>query len=212
VAEFQHLLEKYHHEGWRLWSQRLGATEWGDVPAARGYLERYWLPSADLSEWHTRAESVFGAQALSATEPVFPDDWKLRPMLGGVVMIESQWVALRRLAGLAGDQEIAVLEKFGSAESDDPPIRLRFPVTATWQDLLSGNFMSSIVFEMLYKEYLVLGNSGSWGMFSATEHEMPFNIVALTGALDALVGDEFRATPDEWATIRDMLPEQYRRC
>jgi hypothetical protein len=209
MAEFEHLLDKYQTEGWRLWSQRFTASDWGDIRAARLFLERYWLASIDFPDWQRRAEDIFGPSVLSAADPTFRSDLVLRPMLGVVVLIERDWEALRRVGKAAGDSCIVLIGQAGSAEPDDPEIRLRFPIDATWADLMSGNFVSSIVFEMPYKEYLVLGDSARWGMFSASEHEFPFNVIGSIADLEPIVRREFEIPPEEAARVRGWLPPRY---
>jgi hypothetical protein len=207
MKAYQHLLDKYSLGGWQMYTTH--SSEWGDVPAADRFLARFWMSEDEFrTRWVNRVSQVFGEGALDAVNPMFRQSFIVRALRGGALLGEKEWNALQRCWLDTGDAYIAILEKPGSA--DEPPVHLKVPTSATWADLMSGNFISAMLFEMPYKEYLVVGESATWGVFEATEHDLPVSLVGNVADHDAIFGRELRVSAEEEETIYGWLPDAYK--
>ena len=99
-------------------------------------------------------------------------------------------------------------------------LRLNFPIGISWEKLMSGNYISTILFESFYNHYYVFGESGEWGMYVANEGYKGDEQVAGESAPIRIIGfhpkyrDVFRAAfkilDGEYSENVDYIPEEER--
>jgi hypothetical protein len=130
---------------------------------------------------------------------------------GGVLFDREEFLQLQRCMNHLGNREFAVVEVPGSAESDLPPFRLRFPVAVTWEQLNSGNFISAILLEMPYKEYFVFGDTPDWGRLSASEHWPPFSVLGFRADRRTAFVSEYGPDSIAPTELAPDVPQVYRK-
>ena len=86
---------------------------------------------------------------------------------------------------------------------------MRFPSDINWQELNSGNFVSSTLLESIHKEFFVFGESGLWGKYSANDYDFPLDIIGFKGVHEELFTEVFKQTEHELKNVKKHLPKEY---
>ena len=178
MREYHLHLEHYATYWWSSFSSIILESEWGNKELARSYLEKYWLSQAGYKkEWQPIQDQIFINQEKGLPAQIFSEQYDLLALRGGVLLEEIDLEALQKCMLDIEDKYFVIIENTFDGKVDEPPFRMKYPVNISWKELMSGNFISSILFEMYYKEYFIFSNSGVWGMYSANEYERPLNII-----------------------------------
>ena len=105
---------------------------------------------------------------------------------------------------------IIIENTFGNEEK--PFFRMKFPVSISWEEFMSGNFISSILFEMFQNEYFVFGKNDAWGKYAASDYEKPLDLIGFREQYGALFRKVFEVSHEEKQEIFSWLPAAYKNA
>ncbi len=80
----------------------------------------------------------------------------------------------------------------------------------TWQEIISGNFISTVLFNFPEKEYFVFGDSGFWGKYSANEYRYPLEIIGFKREYQSLFSKQYKSlmiTDEKKREIKELIPQ-----
>lgn len=87
---------------------------------------------------------------------------------------------------------------------------MSFPSDITWKEIMSGNFIATVLFDMCANEYFVFSESGKWGKYSANDYESPLDIIGFKSKYEHIFKKNFELATEEWEEIKDWLPKEYK--
>ena len=88
--------------------------------------------------------------------------------------------------------------------------KMKFPVNTSWEELISGNYISAVILEMSYNEYFVFGASGMWGKYSANDYKYPLDIIGFKSEFEAVFKHQLKQQKEEQDEILEWLPLEYK--
>jgi len=195
-----------------MYSRIVSDSEWGDKKVAENYLERYWLSENEYrSIWEPIQKQIFVHEKDGLTNFIFADGFKIFAFRGGCLFDQEDFERLQRCFTAIGESYFVIVENsFGNQELV-PRFRMKFPTVIDWKELISGNFVSSILVEMPHKEYFVFGNSGGWGKYVANDYKDPLDILGFKPEHGTVFYEELRTSAEENAEIYTWLPQLYKK-
>lgn len=211
MIEYHPHLKHYKTYWWSSFSYTIPESEWGNEELARSYLEKYWLSQAEYEkEWQPIQDQIFINQEKGLPAQIFSASYELMALRGGAVLEEIDLEALQKCMLFLGDEYFVIIENTYGGKLDEPPFRMKYPVNISWRELMSGNFISSIIFEMYYNDYFVFSNSGVWGMYVASEYDNPLNIIGFKPKHRYIFNKNITQSEEEWKEIKEhWLPSDY---
>jgi len=109
-----------------------------------------------------------------------------------------------------GETHFVIIENtFGNHKK--PFLRMKFPVNISWNELMNGNFISSILFEMFQNEYFVFSANDTWGKYAANDYEWPLDLIGFKEEYKTLFGKIFKVSNEEEQEIFSWLPSVYKQ-
>lgn len=153
------------------------------------YFEKYWLDKNEyLAKWLPIQDSIFNYEAKYLPDMMFNNSFELFPLVGGnIFTAEKDFILLKSCMKLTGDKHFTIIQNknvvvevyYGKNEYRIHPfLRFKYPTNISWDELMSGGFISSELFQSGYKDYFVFGGSGSWGRYVANDYVQPSNLVS----------------------------------
>ena len=211
MREYYPHLKHYADYWWSLFSSIIPESEWGNEELARSYLEKYWLSQAEYEKkWQPIQDQIFINQEKGLPAQIFSEFYKLMALRGGVVLVESSFKELQKCMLSLGNEYFVIIENTYGGKLDEPPFRMKYPVNISWRELMSGNFISAIIFEMYYHDYFIFSNSGVWGMYAANEYERPLKIIGFKPEHSYIFNKNITQSEEEWKEIKaHWLPSDY---
>ena len=91
--------------------------------------------------------------------------------------MEKDFLELQQAILQAGETHLIIVQKSQDFTDGEPMFRMKFPADISWQELTSGNFISSVLLELDYNEYYVFGATGKWGKYAATDYDFSMDII-----------------------------------
>ncbi|MEM7174085.1 MAG: hypothetical protein AAF380_02395 [Bacteroidota bacterium] len=185
---------------------------------ARSYLEKYFLPEKDyLKKWKPIENTIFQNQDKSLPEMVFQDHFDLLGFLGGCLFQQKYFETLQACMQALGDQHLVIIHK-PILHEDIPPLRMIYPSSITWSEMMSGNYISYIICESSLDDYFVFSESGLWGKYACTDYYDPndnnmteLNVIGFQPAYNAIFKKHFKPLQEE--EMKKRLPPLYKnRC
>lgn len=146
-----------------------------------------------------------------------------------MLFVEQELESLKKCLDKTGDDFFYIIQNdFGNDEL--LTFRLKFPVTIAWGELISGNYISTVLFEMFHNDYFVFGDSLLWGKYCANDENTPIDIYGvksselslfLTNFKDSRVINPESVLPDSnfpnseaycstLSEVKDSLPDSYK--
>lgn len=182
-----------------------------DSVVARKYLKKYHLSEEEyMRVWKPIQDLIFVNQNKGLPSMVFRSSFSLSAIYGGVLFVESDFERLRSSLRLLGDQHIIIIQNDFGGDLKFTPLRMKYPSDITWEELMSGNFISVALFEMFANEYFVFSESGKWGKYSANDYEQPLDIIGFKPDYEPVFRKSFEQLPQEWTKIKEWLPPKYK--
>ena len=211
MIEYEHHIEKYSLLGYHMYSHVVPESEWGDKKLAKRYLEKYWLSQAEYEKkWLPIQDQIFINQEKGLPAQVFSESYELMALRGGTLLEEIDLEELQKCMLSLGDEYFVIIENTYGGKLDEPPFCMKYPVNISWRELMSGNFISSILFEMFHKEYFIFSVSGVWGMYAANEYKRPLNIIGFKPEHSYIFNKNITQSEEEWKEIKaHWLPPSY---
>lgn len=209
MNEINKIIDKYSSEFYLIFSS-IQASNWGDQRTALNYLNKYWIEKSDYEhKWKLVQNCIFINQNSGYPDLVFNKDFTLYADLGGVLFEKSDFRVFQEFLKEIGESTFLIIENtFGKL--DAPQLRMQYPINITWDELMSGNFLSSVLFESSVNEYFVFGGKSDWGMYAPNECENPLNIFGSKGQSLNALKKHFRQTKEDWEEIKRWLPPIYK--
>lgn len=208
MKEYSALLDVFSQEGYVMYSTTIPSIEWGNRSVAEKYLERYWLPNHEYdSVWKQVQNQIFINQNIRLPEMVFKSGYELYPLLGGCLFEKIDFLNLQKCFSAFSEKNFFVIEN--SFDNNGPFFRMKFPADISWSELMSGNFVSSIMMEMPHKDYFVFGESGKWGKYVANDHEIPVEIFGFKNEISNIFKEHFSVLTEEMIELTAVLPAVY---
>ena len=210
MVEYNRHIDEYLNYPQSGFSDLISDGEWGRRELAEKYLQKYWLEEVEYQkEWKAIQNKIF-KQDVSLPDLVFRLELEMIALRGGCLFVEEDFMQLQKVMQEVGDKYFVVVQDSQEFTEGEPMFRMKFPVNITWDELISGNYISSVLLEMTYNNYFVFGDSGRWGKYSATDYEMPLDIIGFEPEYGYIFKAQFKQSSEEWAEIRGWLPSSYK--
>ncbi|RQO78716.1 hypothetical protein DBR40_05505 [Pedobacter sp. KBW01] len=210
MKEYQQLIDMYSLKGYDMYSKSISRSEWGDLQKGEEYLGKYWLTSEEYeSKWEIVLKSIFINRNTALPNLVFSKNFDLLVLEGGCLFVEEDFKKLQECILNVGDEFLFIIENDFGGRLKEPTFRMRFPSDINWQELNSGNFVSSTLLESIHKEFFVFGESGVWGKYSANDYDFPLDIVGFKESYKELFTKVFEQSEHELNNVKKHLPQEY---
>ena len=174
------------------------------------FFRKYWLSGDEyLSKWKPTEESTYAITGQRFPNVRFRREWSLIALRGGRIFAEEDFYSLQACMVETGDTYFAVVEHLDEINPyhGEPRLRFKFPADITWQELMSGGYVSQSLFEWPVKEYLVFGNSGMWGKVAANDYILPVDLIGYDPRYSAVFRLQFEPLFER--EILNWLPQNY---
>lgn len=213
MNEYTNHLDFYSNYWFSSFSKATPESVWGNRNVAAAYLKKYWLFERDyIKFWKPTQNQIFTNQNTGLPELVFNKDYSLFALRGGVVFIKEEFEKLQKFMLSTGDNYFVVIQNSFGGKLKEPAFRMKYPANISWKELMSGNFVSSILFEMFHNEYFVFGNTGYWGRYCANDYKYPINIMGFKKEYKTLFTTNFRVSKEERREIyNNWVPDSYKK-
>ncbi len=210
--KYLQLIRKYSAEMYSIYSKDLKEGEWGNEDVAKEYLYKYYLSEDNyLRRWQPIQDQIFYRENIGLPEVLFRESFSMAANRGGVLFEQEDFEKLKKCALELGDENIVIIQNDFDRDLNVPPLRMKFPVDISWIELMSGNFISTVLFEMFSNEYFVFSESGTWGKYSANDYEHPLDIIGFKPEYEQIFKGYFSQPPEEWEEIKEWLPPKYKK-
>ena len=185
------------------------------------YLDKYWLNEREMEEvWLPIKSTIFNDSFKWFPDKVFNDDFILRPIFSGAVLIREDYQSLMNSIEEIGDNEYVIIQDYdynnppkgGIEEIPLPPLYFKFPSSLSWSeispvsDTFSPEFISKVLFEPVHN-YFVFGKSGKWGKYTANDHDDMIDIIGFKPEYLDLFRKYFPISEEEKKDVEEALPE-----
>lgn len=182
---------------------------WGDKEAADIYLQKYWLPEEEYSNvWRPIQEEIFIFNK-NFPEMVYKPGFEFFAIRGGALFAERDFNELQNAMQEIGEQYFVVIQHSQDFREGEPMFRMKFPVDIRWGELMSGNYISSVLLEMSANEYLVFGSNTNWGKYVASDYDYPLDIIGFTPALRYIFRKHIDQSEEALRELIDWVPYEY---
>lgn len=210
MIEYIRHIEEYSVYGHSSFSNLLSSEKWGDKKLAEEYLKKYWLTEQEyLSIWKPIQDKVF-IQGKSLPDLIYHPEFEIIALRGGCLFLQEDFLQLQKAMQEVGEEYFVIIQHSQDFTEGEPMFRMKFPVTISWEELTSGNYISAVLLEMSYNEYFVFGSKGNWGKYSANDYENPLDIIGFKPALAHIFQEHFKQPKEEQEEIREWLPQEYK--
>ena len=192
-----------------------------NVSVAERYLQKYGLSDTSYqSEWQSLHSSVFDLCG-QLPDMIFKKDFEFISLLGGITFEQKDFEQLKFcLQQIIGESNLLVVQNtFGmSLDQKQYALKMKYPLNIGWDEIMSGNFISTALFKASESDYYIFGDSGEWGMYVATEYinevanpaGTPIRIIGFDPKYRAIFRDAFDVMEGEYCENIDYIPEEER--
>lgn len=149
-----------------------------DKNIAKNYLQKFYLSSDEyFGHWKKIEDSIFQNKEEGLAKKIIRDEFFYFFGRGGTLFEERDFNLLQECILKIGDKNLIIVQNDFGEKMESPILRMKFPADISWRELMSGNFISSLLFEMYFNEYFVYSESGLWGKYAANDYDFPLDIV-----------------------------------
>lgn len=210
MKEYQDIIDRYSLKGYDMYSRSITRSEWGDLKKGEEYLAKYWLSNEEYkSVSELTLKKIFDNQEIGLPNLVFSKEFDLLVLEGGCLFVEEDFNKLQKCILQLGDNFLFIIENNFGGNLKEPTFRMKFPTDISWQELNSGNFVSSTLLESIHKEYFVFGEGGLWGKYSANDYDFPLDIIGFKDGNGGVFIAEFKQSEHERNNLKKYLPQEY---
>ena len=208
MIEYQQHLDEYISEYYLTYTH-LTEKEWGNKELAKNYLEKYWLTKTEYEEkWRRVQNNIFNEHSKDLADEIFLTEFELIPMLGGSIFSKEDFDILKMCMEETQDKYFVIIQNtFG--QEDPTAFRMKYPSEISWEELMSGNYISTVLFEMFHNDYFVFGDSGFWGKYVANDEVVPLDILGVKEKYVSGFVNKFKDLRCDQEII-DSLPKSYK--
>lgn len=114
-----------------------------------------------LQECAPKMQKVFKpvgvAEFKICTSPVnmlFQPDYETTLLISSPLFMEDTYHLIQKICQACGDRFLYIVED----SVEDTAFQLKIPVTTSWEQLQSGGFISTVLFNMPYNNYRIFGD------------------------------------------------------
>jgi hypothetical protein len=191
MKEYTKHLEFYQNYKHSSFSTLVPSPQWGNKQSAQNFLQKYWLPEQEyLAVWKPIQDCIFDIR-VEDSKCNFQPEFELIKLEGGCLFLEEDFKQLQQAMTAIGETHFVVIQSAQDFTQGEPMFRMKFPVAISWEELMSGNYISAVLFEMNRNEYLVFGNSGKLGKYAASDQDHPQDIIGYKPILKSVMGNCF---------------------
>lgn len=177
---FDQIINEYSNEYYLLYSSYFSEKEWGNKEIALNYLKKYYICNDDcILECNHIKSKIFNNHYEKNPKLIFKKDYTLISSLGGVLFEKNDFEVIQSISKQIGDKYLFIIQNDFNKSLKKPVLRMKYPVDITWQEIMSGNFISTVLFEMFANEYFVFSDSAIWGKYSANDCVNPIDIIGV---------------------------------
>ena len=166
------------------------------------------------SDWKDLRNAIFDINK-QLPDQIFKKEFDFITLLGAI-NFEQFKSCLQKI----GEKSFVILQDaFGmSPHRKRCLIKMKYPTSIEWDELMSKNFISSVLFEAAINDYYIFGESGEWGMYIATEYVnkavnpagSPIRIVGFDPKYRAIFRNAFEIPEGEYCENVYYIPEEER--
>lgn len=203
-------LDQYSESWFSSFSKLVPSNMWGQRRCAEAFLNKYYLAEDEYNNiWQPKQKQIFLDNFLP--DLIYTEGYEMLALRGGCLFVEDDFKQFQQLMQDTGDEYFVVIQHSQEYTKGEPMFRMKFPMCISWQELLSGNYISAILFEMPYNEYFVFGDSGIWGKYSANDYIHPLDIIGFKPGYASLFHKNFATSREEHDEIHEWLPRAYKK-
>lgn len=210
MIEYIKHIEEYSNHKHSSFSKLVPSDQWGNRQLAEAFLRKYWLAEQDYKKKWKPVQDMIFRRSKGLPDMVYCPGFEMIPLRGGCLFAEEDFLQLQHAMQEIGENHFAIIQCSQEFTEGEPMFRMKFPVNITWNELMSGNYISAVLFEMNYNDYFVYGESGTWGKYSANDYEYPLDIIGFKPELAPVFKEHFRQAKEEQEEIREWLPLKYK--
>lgn len=210
MIEYIKHIDEYSNYKHSSFSKLVPSNQWGNRELAEAFLQKYWLTERDYQRnWKPVQDKIFYPDE-GLPHMIYLPEFKIIPLRGGCLFVEEDFKQLQNSMQQVGDRNFVIIQNSQEFTEGEPMFKMKFPVNITWDELVSGNYISAVLFEMSYNEYFVFGENGNWGKYAASDYEHPLDIIAFKPELSSFFQEHFRQWKEEQEEIEGGLPQVYK--
>lgn len=170
------------------------------------YLEKYWLDKQELNkDWIKIKNTVFNPVFKFLPDAVFNKDFDVLIRLGGTALDQEQYELFQSCMKITGDRYFVVLEDYDEVNPphfSGPPLRFKYPVDITWEEIIGGDMISYQVFIRPIRMYFIFGDSGKWGKYAGNDYASPIDIIGFDKKYSDLFQEKFKISEEELEDLK----------
>lgn len=214
--EFDKLLDEYSTEGYFLYAGKEDDSDlekWRNVETANKYLERFWLDCEEYKNiWKPIQQKLYSSATSTFPNLLFPKDVYVFLRVAGVSLTKENLEEIKKLMKELGESHFVLIQNNHGIENANslPNFKMKYPVSISWSELMSGGFISTALFEMWHNEYFIFGSSGAWARYVANEYELPIDLLAVKDFLIKSVNSNFCNSQADSKELEKIVPESYK--
>lgn len=210
MIDYLEHIDYFSEHSWADFTKLFPASEWGNKNNAKAYLEKYWLSQEEYENvWKPIQDKIFINQDVGLPELIFAEHYNIFAFRGGCLFLEEDFKQLQKCLLAIGEKYFVVIENSFGGRLQEPAFRVKFPTNITWQELMSGNYISAVLFEMLFNEYFVFGESTIWGKYSANDYVNPLDLIGFKPEYSPIFREDLKQSNAEKLEIKKWLPPKY---
>lgn len=211
MNEFSNHLEKYLNYWFADFSKLIPVDSWGNKQMAEQFLQKYWLSEPEyLTKWKPIQNQIF-IRDKCLPELIYDAEFKIMALRGGCLFLEDEFKQLQNALIETGENFIIIIQHTSDFTEGEPLFKMKFPVNINWEELMSGNYISAVLFEMNYNNYFVFGSNDNWGKYSANDYEIPLDIIAFKEEIEPIFKKHFKQDIEEYEEMIEILPKEYKK-
>lgn len=213
MKEYKSIIDKYKNEYYSVYFTHCD-EKWGDIEKAERYLEKYWLTKSEYEGyWEKIQKGIFTKMNDKFPNISFDNNYNIIILKGGGLFCREEFEIFQNCIKKVNDDHFVIIEnKFTDYfDEDSPPFMMKYPTNITWEELLSGNFISTVLFFLPEKEYFVFGNSASWAKYTTNDYKYPLDILAFKSEYSNIFMNKFILSKEEKNDIKRWLPPEYKK-
>ena len=209
--EYIRHVEEYANYWYGDFSKLVSANLWGNKQQATEYLKKYWLTEEEYQRvWKPIQDKIF-IQERGLPDLLFTNKFEMLALRGGCLFIKEDFEQLQKVIQKIGETHFVIIQNTQDFTDGEPMFRMKFPVNITWEELISGNYISAVLLEMSYNEYFVYSESDKWGKYTANDYEYPMDIIGFKPEVAPIFKEQFKQSKEEQKEIRKWLPPEYKK-
>lgn len=149
------------------------------------YLEKYLLTQKEwLDKWLSLKTKIFNKN-INSNKNTFNKEFRTIIRYDENPFTKENFLKFQQKILSLGEIEFVIIEDEVNRpifDSEDLPVlKLKYPSSIQWEQLNNDNVekyeISKEIFQDMYRNFFIFGRSGTWGVYIATENDIPFTMI-----------------------------------